>query len=221
MKRLLTTTGLVLAMTFSTLCGTPLVQAAASQSSCPAYHTVQSGENLFRIGLKYGLSWTALASANGLANPNAISVGQVLCIPAVLPAATLGPTKTAAPTLTPTKTATPTATGTGVGGGAGPTATATPQPIVPTFFITGVVKDATVSISGINFPANRSFEVLMGAYGTLGVGGIKVGTQNSGTGSFTATYSIPASLKGSAQIAVRLQSTDGYFSYNWFYNNTK
>jgi hypothetical protein len=35
------------------------------------------------------------------------------------------------------------------------------------------------------------------------------------------TFDIPASLKGSYQIAVRLQSNtgSGYFAYNWFYNN--
>ncbi len=30
----------------------------------------------------------------------------------------------------------------------------------------------------------------------------------------------PASLRGSAQISIRLQSKSGYFSYNWFYNVT-
>jgi hypothetical protein len=60
----------------------------------------------------------------------------------------------------------------------------------------------------------------MGAMGTKGVGGIKVDTQTTdGTGSFTATYDIPAALQGSSMIAIRLQSpTTGYFSYNWFYN---
>jgi hypothetical protein len=72
----------------------------------------------------------------------------------------------------------------------------------------------------VNFPANDTFTVKMGAYGTLGIGGTVVGSQYSGTGSFTATYSIPASLVGSTKIAIRLQSpTSGYYSYNWFWNN--
>ena len=218
MKRLITTTFLLIALAVSPLSSLNFAQAAEIKSGCPVYHTVQIGENLFRIGLKYGLSWTAIASANGLANANAISVGQVLCIPVVRPAVTLGPTKTAAPSPTPTA-----AIATGSGGGDSPTPTATPQPVVaasvPTFSIMSVVKDTTVTINAVNFPANTTFNVLLGAYGTLGVGGAQVGTQNSGSGAFTASYTIPANLKGSPQIAIRLQSPNGYFSYNWFFNN--
>jgi LysM repeat protein len=43
-------------------------------------HVVQPGENLFRIGLKYGVSWTALMEANGLTDTT-IYVGQRLIIP--------------------------------------------------------------------------------------------------------------------------------------------
>ena len=44
-------------------------------------HTVQPGENLFRIGLRYGVTVNALVAANGLRNPNFIYVGQRLIIP--------------------------------------------------------------------------------------------------------------------------------------------
>jgi len=44
-------------------------------------HTVQRGENLFRIALRYGTTVQAIASANGIANPALIYVGQVLTIP--------------------------------------------------------------------------------------------------------------------------------------------
>ena len=62
----------------------------------------------------------------------------------------------------------------------------------------------------------------MGAMGTRGVNGIKVATTSAGKGGiFTVTYNIPEALKGSYQIAIRLQSpTSGYYGYNWFYNNT-
>lgn len=43
-------------------------------------HTVQAGENLFRIALRYGTTVEAVASANGIANPALIYVGQVLTI---------------------------------------------------------------------------------------------------------------------------------------------
>jgi hypothetical protein len=92
----------------------------------------------------------------------------------------------------------------------------------PTFVITSVVKDQRVTINTHNFPANDKFTVTMGAYGTQGVGGIVVGTTESGNGgSFSVSYDIPASLAGSYRIAIRLQSpTSGYFAYNWFYNNS-
>jgi hypothetical protein len=94
---------------------------------------------------------------------------------------------------------------------------------IPTFSITGVVKDTSVTIYTYNFPASDTFDVLMNYIGTKGVNGIKVATINSGSGgSFSATFSIPSSLKGLYQIAIRLQSNkgSGYYAYNWFYNNT-
>jgi len=44
-------------------------------------HVVQPGENLFRIGLRYGISWPKIAAANGLTYPYRINVGQTLIIP--------------------------------------------------------------------------------------------------------------------------------------------
>ena len=44
-------------------------------------HTVQRGETLYRIALKYGTSVWAIARANGIANPNRIYAGQRLAIP--------------------------------------------------------------------------------------------------------------------------------------------
>jgi LysM repeat protein len=43
-------------------------------------HIVQRGENLFRIALRYGTTVQAIASANGIANPARIYVGQKLII---------------------------------------------------------------------------------------------------------------------------------------------
>jgi hypothetical protein len=93
---------------------------------------------------------------------------------------------------------------------------------IPTFSIASVVPDTSVTILTYNFPANRSFDVLMGPISTRGVGGIKVASINSGTGgSFTATFKIPPELYGQYQIALRLENTtgSGYYAYNWFYNN--
>jgi len=43
-------------------------------------HTVQAGENLFRIGLKYGVAWQDIVAANGLTSTY-IYVGEQLQIP--------------------------------------------------------------------------------------------------------------------------------------------
>lgn len=105
--------------------------------------------------------------------------------------------------------------------GVPPTGTIPPGTI-PTITITNVVAGSTVTVQTNNYPANDSFDVLMGKIGTRGIGGVKVTTVNSGTGGTqTFTFDIPASLKAERQIAIRLQSpATGYFSYNWFYNQT-
>jgi hypothetical protein len=114
-------------------------------------------------------------------------------------------------------------------GSAAPTASPQPQPTTtpvppsyPTFTISAVVRDQTVTISGINFPANDTFTAMMGPYGSQGLGGTNVGNTSTGAGgSLTATYNIPSSLSGASKIAIRLQSpTSGYYAYNWFYNST-
>ncbi len=97
----------------------------------------------------------------------------------------------------------------------------TPVNPIPTFKIKDVVRDSTVTIVTHNFPSGLDFTVRMGEYGTLGIGGIEVATLNSGSGgSFEATFTIPDGLKGRQKIAIRLDSSAGYFAYNWFWNNT-
>jgi len=92
---------------------------------------------------------------------------------------------------------------------------------IPIISIKTVVSDVSVTITGVNFPADQTFTVRMGAFGTLGIGGVVVGTKEPASGSsFTATYTIPASLVGASKVAIRLDSPQGYYSYNWFYNNT-
>ncbi len=59
----------------------PSGNTPAPGSSPSRVHVVQRGENLFRIALRYGLSYQALAAANGIVNPNHVYVGQRLRIP--------------------------------------------------------------------------------------------------------------------------------------------
>ncbi len=173
----------------------------ASAAGCTPSYTVQAGDNLYRIGLKYGVAWPEIAAANNLANPRLIFPGQVLCIP---PAnATPAPTVAATPTSQPQATAQPTAA---------PAA-------IPAITVVSVTAGVSVTLQTANFPPHQTFDVRMGKNGTLGVNGALVTKQDSGLGgSFTATYPIPDSLKNERVIAIRLESASGYFSYGWFAN---
>jgi len=91
---------------------------------------------------------------------------------------------------------------------------------VPSIAIEAVEADKNVTITGINFPTDLKFVVRMGAYGTYALGGIKAGKVETSADKFVATFDIPAELKGAKRIAIRLDSANGYYAYNWFYNNT-
>ena len=66
------------------LCGVGNPPPAQPPPSGNTY-VVQPGDNLFRIGLRYGVSWVQIAEANGITNPNQIYAGQVLKIPVTQP----------------------------------------------------------------------------------------------------------------------------------------
>jgi LysM repeat protein len=161
--------------------------SSSTYTTCQAYHTIQRGESLFRIGLQYNLTWVPIANANDISNPNIIYAGQVLCIPTSIRS--------------------------------NPGSTRTSQ--IPTIEILSVVRNKRVTLQTENFPAHTTFNVTMGPFGTKGMGGFEVATTESGSGgSFNATYQIPYALRGHDRIAIRLQSETGYYSYNWFYNNS-
>jgi hypothetical protein len=126
------------------------------------------------------------------------------------PVVTPAPTSTPAPTTTPAPTETP-------------APTTPPKPVVkyPSFTITAVKANETVSIKGINFPANTDFVVKMGKMWTMGIGGTEAAKFNSGEGgTFEATFPIPAGLKDMIRISIRMDGTGGWYAYNWFWNNT-
>ncbi len=74
------------ALVLAVVLGSARSQPVAAQVNAPApaaaqiTHTVQPGENLYRIGLHYGVSWTDIMQANGLATSD-IYAGQTLIIP--------------------------------------------------------------------------------------------------------------------------------------------
>lgn len=61
--------------------GTVPEEAAAEPVGEPVVHTVQSGDTLNRISQQYDVSIDDIMAANGLTDPNIISVGQQLTIP--------------------------------------------------------------------------------------------------------------------------------------------
>lgn len=76
----------VLAMCVLLAVAAPVAIAAPPSPASALYHVVQRGENLYRIGLRYGVSLWSIAQANGITNVNLIRTGQVLLIPVPAPA---------------------------------------------------------------------------------------------------------------------------------------
>ena len=109
---------LIVALTITVLLAVPAMVAAQGEGG-QVKHTVQPGENLYRIALQYGTTVEAIAQANGITNPNLIYVGQQLIIPQAT--TTPVPTATPVPTGTVIVTATP----------ATPAPPATPTPVPP------------------------------------------------------------------------------------------
>ena len=60
-------------------CGASAAAPAASVGQ--GVHTVAPGETLSGIAAQYGTTWSAIAQANGIANPSTIYAGQRLVIP--------------------------------------------------------------------------------------------------------------------------------------------
>lgn len=71
-------------------------EASSVPEPQPRYHIVQSGENLFRIGLKYGLTVSEMAVANNISSPFIIHSGQKLLIPegGIIPIQEFSPLRT-------------------------------------------------------------------------------------------------------------------------------
>lgn len=59
-----------------------LIALVAAGSAAARTHTVQRGETLSALAQRYGVSVSALAEANGIADPNLIFAGSELSVPA-------------------------------------------------------------------------------------------------------------------------------------------
>jgi LysM repeat protein len=71
---------LVAVMALAFLMPAPAAAAPATSAWCSQWHTVGWGENLFRIGLRYGATTTYLQALNRLPNPHYIRYGEKLCV---------------------------------------------------------------------------------------------------------------------------------------------
>jgi LysM repeat protein len=184
--------------------------APAQAQACAVAHVVRPGENLFRIGLAYGYTWTVLQRYNGLPNPNYIRAGQIICIPprdAVLPPIV--------PTVPPPVL---------------PPAVYYPPPgVFPaiSFNVRSAGIGDTIVISGVRFPGNSTVDIFI-APRTPGVPPIYPAVA-SGTatvnadGTLTTSFTIPATvgdvpLRGSSfSILVRARGS-GYYGFNFVTN---
>lgn len=74
--------GLLLLFAWSVVLLIGVSAAPLVQEDEPVRHVVQAGESLFRIAERYETTVEAIVAANGITDPNLISVGQTLVIPA-------------------------------------------------------------------------------------------------------------------------------------------
>lgn len=171
---------------------------AAAQATCTQTHVVQPGQNLFRIGLQYGVRWDTLAAWNNLANANLVYVGQVLCVS--------GPWS----------------------GGYNPTTPPPASPLVvypgnpfgpttePRIFFPQATLGVSFQLRGYNFPPNRQATI---AIGTLGNAYIPhYTTTTDATGTFLVQVNLPDSLKSAGTVAVMVTTSGGYYAKNWYFN---
>jgi hypothetical protein len=93
----------------------------------------------------------------------------------------------------------------------------------PTFSISviSVKKGDTVEIKTANLPTNVTFDVRIGAQGSKGENGTKVGTLRDDDGTVKATYEIPSDLANRSKLDIRVENTAlGIYAYTTF-ENTK
>ncbi len=187
--------------------------AQAQQMGCAPYHVVQPGENLFRIGLASGLSWTYLMQLNGLPNPNLIYVGEVLCLGTsgvVNPPPVINP-----PPVNPPPVINP-----------APGVQLPPPGIFPSidFSVRTAAPGDTITVTGVNFPTNSDADVFITPLLSLNAYTVIGQTTTSATGTINFALPIPTNINGAPlqgnafSVLIKTRAT-GYFGYNFFYNS--
>jgi LysM repeat protein len=87
--------------------GNPAPAPTSAPAEAPTTYTVKSGDSLSAIATRFGITWQALAQANGLTGSSRLNVGQKLIIPSTGGSSQVAPSSTpaqvaVAPTGTPT-----------------------------------------------------------------------------------------------------------------------
>lgn len=59
----------------------PVIAVPHAGAQCPTTYTVVTGDTLFAISQRFGVSMDAIAAANGIVNYDRVNIAQVLCIP--------------------------------------------------------------------------------------------------------------------------------------------
>ena len=80
MRRILVLSSVLVVLALLLIPVTAMVSAGPAQQGTVTY-VVLPGDNLFRIALRFNTTVQAIATANNIANPNLIFVGEVLTIP--------------------------------------------------------------------------------------------------------------------------------------------
>jgi len=228
----------IIALVLVTFAGSAQTTQAQSYAGCQFYHIVAPGENLFRIGLQYGLGWTTIAQVNGIYNANLVYAGQRLCIPF---GGNVTPLPTAAPTAAATGSATAPATAPATTSATAPatasaTATATvlppvggvvlpPAGVYPTinFDRRSAAPGDTITITGVNFPTNEPVDILITPLYSFQPYTPVAASTTASDGTLATAFSLPIAVNGvplrgyAFSIMVKGKQT-GYFGFNFIYN---
>lgn len=134
-----TTTPRVVTVQPSTAGPSPTL-SVVTPAPLPATYTVQPGENLYRISLRFGVPLQTLITLNNLPNANVIYVGQVLRILPPPPTPTPTATNTSVPSATLLASATPVVTNTNA------------APLVVATFAASATPPATTTLAPLPAP---------------------------------------------------------------------
>lgn len=196
--RLLLLIAIVMTVLLGGIGSEPAPVSADGGDGCTQTHVVAYGQNLFRIGLMYGVRWDVLQHWNGLPNPNLIYVGQVLCVSGPASSNLWTPPPAVPPASPPPAV--------------GPMTLHPGNPFVPTWqpriYFPEITLGQDFQLSGYNFPANTEVTLSMGILNYYPYTPYYTATTDA-NGSFLVSVAVPDSLKGSPTVAVHATSWGG------------